>query len=86
MLATAWTVSADAKDFTFTLRRGVRFHTTPYFTPTRELNADDVVFSLARLIDPDLPFNRAFPATFVYPQSLGLDKMIAGIDRPMACV
>jgi peptide/nickel transport system substrate-binding protein/dipeptide transport system substrate-binding protein len=33
------------------------------------------------MIDPQLPFNVAFPATFVYPQSLGLDKMIAGIDR-----
>lgn len=80
-LATAWTVSPDAKTFTFTLRRGVQFHTTPYFTPTRELNADDVVFSFTRLVDPQLPFNRAFPATFVYPQSLGLAQMIAGIDR-----
>ncbi len=80
-LATAWVVSPDARTFTFTLRRGVRFHTTAYFTPTRELNADDVVFSFTRLIDPQLPFNRAFPATFVYPQSLGLAQMVAGIDR-----
>lgn len=80
-LATAWTVSSDARTFTFKLRRGVKFHTTAYFTPTRELNADDVVFSFTRLVDPGLPFNRAFPATFVYPQSLGLAQMIAGIDR-----
>lgn len=80
-LATAWTVSPDAKTFSFTLRRGVKFHTTPWFTPTREFNADDVMFSFTRLIDPQLPFNRAFPATFVYPQSLGLAQMIAGIDR-----
>ena len=80
-LATAWTVSPDAKTFTFTLRRGVQFHTTPYFTPTREFNADDVVFSFTRLIDPKLPFNLAFPATFVYPQSLGLAQMVAGVDR-----
>jgi peptide/nickel transport system substrate-binding protein/dipeptide transport system substrate-binding protein len=81
MLATGWTVSPDATAFTFTLRRGVRFHTTPYFTPTRELNADDVVFSFTRLINPQLPFNQAFPATFVYPQSLGLAQMVAGVDR-----
>ena len=80
-LATAWTVSPDARTFTFTLRRSVAFHTTPYFTPTREMNADDVMFSFTRLIDAKLPFNVAFPATFVYPQSLGLTEMIAGIDR-----
>ena len=80
-LATAWVVSKDAKTFSFTLRRGVKFHTTPYFKPTRDLNADDVMFSFTRLIDPKLPFNVAFPATFVYPQSLGLAQMIAGIDR-----
>ena len=80
-LATAWTVSPDARTFTFTLRPGVAFHTTPWFTPTRDFNADDVVFSFSRLIDPRLPFNQAFPATFVYPQSLGLASMVAGIDR-----
>jgi ABC-type transport system substrate-binding protein len=80
-LATEWQVSPDAKTFTFTLRQGVRFHTTPYFTPTRAMNADDVMFSFTRLIDAKLPFNVAFPATFVYPQSLGLTAMIAGIDR-----
>jgi len=80
-LATAWVVSADARTFTFTLRRGVKFHTTPYFTPTRDMNADDVVFTWQRLTDPQLPFNRAFPATLVYPQSLGLSAMIASIDK-----
>ena len=80
-LATAWTVSPDARTFGFTLRRGVQFQNTPYFTPTREFNADDVLFTFSRLIDPKLPFNAAFPATFVYPQSLGLAQMIAGIDR-----
>ncbi len=80
-LATAWTVSPDAKTFSFTLRQGVKFHTTPYFTPTRTFNADDVIFSFTRLINPQLPFNVAFPATFVYPQSLGLTQMVAGVDR-----
>ena len=80
-LATAWTVSPDAKTFTFTLRRGVKFQTTADFAPTREFNADDVLFTFTRFLDPKLPFNVAFPATFVYPQSLGLAKMIAGIDR-----
>ncbi len=80
-LATAWTMSPDARSFSFTLRPGVQFHSTPQFTPTRPMNADDVLFTFTRLIDPKLPFNVAFPATFVYPQSLGLAEMIAGIDK-----
>ena len=81
LLATAWAVSPDARNFTFTLRRGVAPHTQPYFTPTRAFNADDVLFTFGRMTDPKHPFNAAFPATFIYPQSLGLGAMIAGIDR-----
>ncbi len=80
-LATAWTVSPDATTFTFTLRQGVKFQTTPWFKPTRSFDADDVLFTFRRLIDPTLPYNKAFPATFVYPQSLGLAQMIDSIDR-----
>jgi ABC-type transport system substrate-binding protein len=80
-LATAWAVSPDAKTFTFTLRRGVAFHSTPYFSPTRTFNADDVLFTFARMTDAQHPFHLAFPATYVYAESLGLAKMIAGVDR-----
>lgn len=80
-LATSWEISPDAKSFTFKLRPGVKFHSTPWFKPTRALNADDVIFTFSRFIDPNHPFNKAFPANFIYPQNLGLAKLIAGIDR-----
>jgi len=80
-LATRWEVSPDARVFTFTLRRGVKFHATPYFTPTRDFNADDVMFTWGRFVHPDHPFNKAFPATFINAESLELSKAIAGIDR-----
>ncbi|MDH4062240.1 MAG: ABC transporter substrate-binding protein, partial [Aquincola sp.] len=80
-LATAWRIAPDAKTFTFTLRRGVKFQSTPYFTPAREFNADDVIFTFGRMTDPAHPFHQAFPATYVYAQSLGLAAMIEGIDR-----
>jgi dipeptide transport system substrate-binding protein len=80
-LATAWQIAPDAKTFTFTLRRGVKFHSTPYFTPTRELNADDVIFTLRRMTDAQHPFHKAFAVPYVYAQSLGLAQMIEGIDR-----
>lgn len=80
-LATDWTMSADARVFDFTLRRGVRFHRTSGFTPTRAFNADDVLFSFGRFIDPQHPFNRALPTPYVYPESLGLAQQIEAIER-----
>jgi ABC-type transport system substrate-binding protein len=80
-LASKWEVSPDARTFTFSLRPGVKFHKTAYFTPTRTLNADDVLFTFGRFIDPKHPFNQAFPATFLYPRNLGLPQMLEGIDR-----
>jgi dipeptide transport system substrate-binding protein len=50
-LAESWSVSDDGLEYTFKLRAGVKFHTTDYFTPTRDLNADDIIFSFARQLD-----------------------------------
>lgn len=47
-LAESWTISEDGRTYVFALRDGVRFHANARFTPTRPLNADDVVFSFAR--------------------------------------
>ena len=80
-LALSYEISPDAKSFIFKLRPGVKFHSTPWFKPTRTLNADDVVVTFTRFIDPSLPFNKAFPTNFVYPQNLGLAKLIDGIDK-----
>ncbi|WP_374434046.1 ABC transporter substrate-binding protein [Inhella sp.] len=80
-LATAWEVSPDATAFTFTLRPGVQFHRTAWFTPTRPFNADDVLFTYQRFINPQHPFNQAFAANFIYPQNLGLARQIASIEK-----
>jgi peptide/nickel transport system substrate-binding protein/dipeptide transport system substrate-binding protein len=81
VLASGWKVSPDAKTFTFTLRKGVHFHHTPYFTPTRDLNADDVLFTFGRFLDPKHPFNLAFPTLFIYPQNLGLGGMVEKMEK-----
>jgi peptide/nickel transport system substrate-binding protein/oligopeptide transport system substrate-binding protein len=45
-LAQFWTATRDGLTWTFTLRKGVKFH------HGREVTADDVVYSLTRLLDP----------------------------------
>jgi dipeptide transport system substrate-binding protein len=56
-LAETWETSADGLELTFHLRAGVKFHTTSYFTPTRDFNADDVVFSFDRQFKEDNPYH-----------------------------
>lgn len=80
-LAESWTLSPDARSLTLKLRAGVQFHERPGFRPSRTLNADDVLFSFQRFLDPKHPYNQALPVVYTYPQSLGLDRQIEGIDR-----
>lgn len=80
-LAEKWDVSPDGKTYTFHLRKGVKFQTTDYFKPTREFNADDVVFTFKRLTDKNFPFNKSFPAEFPYASDMGLPTNIIGIDK-----
>ncbi|WGE89866.1 ABC transporter substrate-binding protein [Actinobacillus arthritidis] len=49
-LVEKYSVSNDGKTITLYLRHKVSFHTTAWFTPTRPFNAEDVVFSLNRMI------------------------------------
>lgn len=55
-LAESWDISPDGKTYTFHLRPNVKFHNNKQFTPTRYLNADDVIFSFMRQQDRNHPF------------------------------
>ena len=80
-LATSWDVSPDNLTWTFHLRDGVKFHTTPYFKPTRDFNADDVLFTFNRMLDKDMPFRKAYPTEFPYFTDMGMDKNIAKVEK-----
>lgn len=53
-LATRWEISEDGKTYTFFLRQDVKFHDDPCFAGGmgRRMIAEDVVFSLKRIMDP----------------------------------
>ncbi|MCX4221005.1 MULTISPECIES: ABC transporter substrate-binding protein [Pseudomonas] len=80
-LATKWDISDDGLTYTFHLREGVKFHTTPYFKPTRDFNADDVLFTFNRMINKDDPFRKAYPTEFPYFTDMGMDTNITKIDK-----
>ena len=56
-LAESWSVSDDGKTVTFNLRKGVKLHSSKSFTPSRDFNADDVLFSFNRQWKADHPYH-----------------------------
>ena len=80
-LATKWDISPDGLTYTFHLREGVKFHSNKEFKPTRDFNADDVLFTFNRMLDPDHPFRKAYPTEFPYFNGMSLNKNIAKVEK-----
>ncbi|MEA1834488.1 ABC transporter substrate-binding protein [Methylobacterium durans] len=78
-LAESWRVSEDGRTYDFSLRTGVRFHANARFTPSRTLEAQDVLFSFLRQWKPDHPFHRA-RSGFTYFRDLGLADLLEGVE------
>jgi dipeptide transport system substrate-binding protein len=81
-LAESWTISDDGLEYTFKLRPGVKFQTTEFFTPTRELNADDVIFSLERQWKSDHPWHGYVTGgSWEYFAGMGMPELIESIEK-----
>ncbi len=80
-LAESWSISDDGLEYTFNLRKGVKFHTTPYFTPTRDFNADDVVFSFERQRLEDHPYHKASGGTWEYFGGMSMPVLIKAVRK-----
>ncbi|AXC50521.1 ABC transporter substrate-binding protein [Paracoccus suum] len=81
-LAESWDVSPDGREYTFHLRPGVKFNGNDKFTPTREMNADDVIFSFTRQIPQDGPWKEYSQAgTWVIFDSNDMAKLIKEIIK-----
>ncbi|MBV8465057.1 MAG: ABC transporter substrate-binding protein [Burkholderiales bacterium] len=82
-LAEQWSLSPDGLTYTFKLRHGVKWQTTDWFKPTRDFNADDVLYTIERQIDPNHPGAKGAPNGFPYALSgdwKGLFKSVDKID------
>lgn len=80
-LAEKWEISPDGTVYTFHLRHGVKFHTTPWFKPTRDLNADDVLWSIERLNDPKHPAHGVAKNGYVYWEGMGMSKLVKSVEK-----
>src|SRR5215207_1394751 len=81
-LAESWEVSDDGLQYTFKLRPGVKFQTTDFFTPTRDFNADDVIFSYERQWKEDNAWNKYVEgASWEYFAGMGMPDLLASIEK-----
>jgi dipeptide transport system substrate-binding protein len=80
-LAQSWDISNDGLQYTLHLRRGVKFHTTPWFTPTRDFNADDVLWSVHRVNDKSNPFYGVAKNGYVYWEGMGMSGLIKSLVK-----
>jgi dipeptide transport system substrate-binding protein len=80
-LAESWSVTPDGLEYTFTLRRGVKFHSTKEFTPTRDFNADDVLFSFDRQRQKDHPYHGVSGGSYEYFDGMSMPDLIKDIVK-----
>ncbi len=80
-LAKSWKISEDGKTYTFNLRKGVKFHSTKYFKPTRDFNADDVLFTFNRQRLESHPYHKVSNATYEYFGAMDMGDLIKDIVK-----
>ncbi len=80
-LAERWEVSPDGLQYTFHLRKGVKWHASADFKPSRDFNADDVVFSFRRQLDKDHPYHKVGGGSYEYFEGMGMPDTIAAVDK-----
>lgn len=81
-LASSWDISKDGLTYTFKLRRGVKFQSSDKYKPTRDFNADDVLFTWNRMADPNHPFAKNTPGTtYAYFEDMGMAKIVDKVEK-----
>ncbi|MFG1172528.1 ABC transporter substrate-binding protein [Erwiniaceae bacterium CAU 1747] len=80
-LAESWEISKDGTVYTFHLRQGVKFQSNKAFTPTRNFNADDVIFSFMRQKDPANPYHNVSNGTYANFESLEFGSLLKKIEK-----
>ncbi|MGU9961684.1 MAG: ABC transporter substrate-binding protein [Candidatus Puniceispirillales bacterium WSBS_2018_MAG_OTU23] len=80
-LAKSYDVSSDGLTVTFRLRKGVKFHANARFTPTRNFNADDVIFTFDRQENKNNPYNGVSGGTWEYYSGMSMPDLIKSIEK-----
>ncbi|WP_345827635.1 ABC transporter substrate-binding protein SapA [Erwinia sp. HDF1-3R] len=80
-LAESWEIRDDGATYRFHLRHNVPFQKTAWFTPTRAMNADDVVFSFQRIFDRGSPWHNVNGGSYPYFDSLQFADAVKSVKK-----
>lgn len=80
-LAEKWDVSKDGLEYTFHLRKGVKWQSNKNFKPTRDFNADDVLFMFERQWKENDPYFKVTSANHAYFGDMGMPKLLKSVDK-----
>jgi len=67
--------------YTFKLRKGVKFHGNKGFKPTREFNADDVLYSFERQWKKDHPYHKISGGSYEYFNGMSMPDLLKKIEK-----
>ena len=80
-LAEKWDISDGGKTITFHLRKGVKFHSVKDFTPTRDFNADDVLWSFNRMWKADHPYAKVSGGKYDYFADMDMPDLLETLTK-----
>jgi ABC-type transport system substrate-binding protein len=80
-LAESWDIADGGKTITFHLRKGVKFHPYKDFKPTRDFNADDVLFSFDRQWKPENPYYKVSGGKYDYFNDMDMPKLLDSLEK-----
>jgi dipeptide transport system substrate-binding protein len=80
-LAESWTVSKDGLEYVFKLRKGVKWQSNKNFKPTRDMNADDILFMFERQWKENDPYFKVTSSNHAYFGDMGMPKLLKSVDK-----
>lgn len=80
-LAESWEVAEDGKSYTFHLRKGVKFQSNKSFKPSRDFNADDVIFSFDRQMNAENPYHKVSNLGYEYFVGMDMPNIIDKLEK-----
>ncbi len=80
-LATDWSISKDKHRYVFNLRKNVSFSQNKLFTPTRYFNAEDVIFSILRQLNPSHPYHQVGTGHYQFFYANGMHNIIVDVKK-----
>ncbi|GMV47768.1 MAG: ABC transporter substrate-binding protein [Pseudomonadota bacterium] len=80
-LAERWDISPDGLTYTFHLRKGVKWHSNKNFKPTRDMNADDILFMFERQWKESDPYFKVTSPNHSYFNDMGMPRLLKSVDK-----